>query len=157
MDLTAGCPGVSAMDEGLALICGGIGLLALDAVFAVRKAGTAAVALIAGGTAAVAFPDQLWLAAATGAVVAPGLSSSVLGFLRDLAADFSSPLADSGSLLEQTVRVVEALVPGGADGKVEMDGCVWTARSAAPIGAGECAAVERIDGDLVIVRPGGCA
>lgn len=53
-------------------------------------------------------------------------------------------------MVGKRAEVIEALDP---DGRVRVHGEIWTARSGAPVGAGEPVRIARVDGLTLVVEP----
>ena len=96
--------------------------------------------------------SQLLLFAIVSAVLLVALRRWISGKFAGHVTGVQDPEVNLDEFTEKRVEVLEDVVPGRSDGKVEFKGATWSARSDETIRKGETAVIERIDGLALIIK-----
>lgn len=131
----------------------GVVLLLAEAVIPGGIAGTIGASLIGGAIAGLLFPQHYWVAfTIAAAVVALASSLILISIYRRMHHWSGKEVMSASTLIDRDGVVTSAVDPSSMNGKVSLDGDIWTAQSDEVLPPGTPVVVIGVKGVRVIVR-----
>lgn len=96
--------------------------------------------------------SQLLVFAISSAVLIAALRKWITGKFSGHVSGVQDLSVNLDEFTGKTVEVLDDVIPGSSDGKVEFKGASWSARSDQTIRKGESAVIERLDGIALIIK-----